>query len=174
MTHSTFENEEWKPVEGYELRYEVSSMGRVRSLPRGNILKASAAGRGYPSVALSQSGVAKTRYIHHLVAYAFLGERPAGMDICHGPNGMTDSSVANLRYDTHHGNMRDSLRDGTHRSLGKEEFSCGHRKTAENTYRIVTRSADGGSKYRDRCKTCLKEKSKRDYALWRKRHSLPN
>ena len=27
-------HEEWRPIRGYEGRYEVSSLGRVRSLPR--------------------------------------------------------------------------------------------------------------------------------------------
>ena len=34
MEKQYFENEIWKSIPGFENKYEVSNMGRVRSLPR--------------------------------------------------------------------------------------------------------------------------------------------
>lgn len=171
MTYPTVPNESWKPVVGYESRYEISDLGRVRSLPRGNFLKHSSSGRGYASVKLSMSGVSKTCYVHHLVAEAFIGPRPAGLDICHNNGDIRDPRAVNLRYDTRNANMRDSLEHGTHRSVAHLKCRKGHDLTPENTYRRYYEAADGGTKYRDRCKTCMKVKSRHDYELWKTRHA---
>jgi len=60
-------NEIWRPIPGFEGQYEVSSLGRVRSLPRditytttvhrvGKILKTRPASSGYPQVWLPVKG----------------------------------------------------------------------------------------------------------------------
>ena len=165
--------EAWKPVVGYETYYEVSSLGRVRRLPKGNILKHGVAGRGYARVTLSVNSVVRGKYVHHLVADAFLGKRPTGADVCHINGDIFDPRLDNLRYGTRHSNMRDSLRHGTHLSTHKTHCSKGHELTPENVYRRFYKSADGGPKYRDRCKACMKVKSKRDYAAWKLRHNKP-
>ncbi len=116
--------ESWLSVPGFEGFYEVSSFGRVRSLDRlvntsrgsrlwlGRLLKPNLSGR-YLGVALSKDGIHTTRYVHHLVAHVFLGNQPSGMQILHGPNGIRDNSVGNLRYGTAVENEADKFRDGT-------------------------------------------------------------
>jgi len=122
--------EVWRPVVGWEGLYEVSSLGRVKSLARrywtsggrvphwcnieGRILKPAKTTYGHWFVKLSRNGKAKTRTIHILVAEAFIGPRPEGMEVCHGPNGKEDNTPANLSYGTHSQNMHDCVRDGTH------------------------------------------------------------
>jgi len=140
-------------------------------LPKGNILKHGASGRGYASVTLSMHGVSKHRYVHHLVAAAFIGPRPDGLDICHNNGDIRDPRASNLRYDTRNANMRDSLKHGTHRSVTQLKCPEGHDLTPENVYRRYYTAADGGAKYRDRCKACMKVKSKHDYELWKARHA---
>ncbi len=159
---------EWKPIEGFEGYYEVSSDGQVRSLDRtvpgpwgpqklkGRILRpAPSVPCGHFTVLLCKDGNQKSFRIHALVAEAFLGSCPPGLEVRHGPNGVKDNSVANLSYGTHKQNLReDKRRDGTHggraviRSDGRwflnmavaaEETGChgshisscciGHRKT---------------------------------------------
>ena len=63
--------EEWKPIRGYEGRYMVSNMGRVRS--RTKILKAST-GNIYAQVILNNGDVRhrKTVTVHRLVAETFV------------------------------------------------------------------------------------------------------
>ncbi len=70
----------WKDVIWYEGSYQVSNIGRVKSLPRivwngfrwhklkGRILKQALDTKGYFSVVLSLKGKVKTRSIHQLVA----------------------------------------------------------------------------------------------------------
>lgn len=116
------EPERWLPVPGWDL-YEVSDLGRVRSLhggkgsgKRGGLLKPSRAGRNiHLRVALySDDGTKKVRLVHQLVMEAFIGPRPPGMIVCHGPGGPLDNRLVNLSHGTHSKNSgEDRLRDGT-------------------------------------------------------------
>lgn len=118
--------ERWRPVVGYEGLYEVSDQGRVRSLDRvaflqgrhkrpsrGRVLKPGSNRRGYVHVGLHKDGKRTTYTVHALVAQAFIGPRPEGMHVCHGPGGKADNSLANLRYGTPKENQADRHRDGT-------------------------------------------------------------
>lgn len=117
--------EEWRPVVGYEGLYEVSSFGRVRSLrrppgrpgnPGGKILRLIPMGHhGHYrlAVGLSRDGKRKCGPVHRLVAAAFLGPCPEGLQVRHGPGGAYDNRPANLSYGTSLQNNLDKHRDGT-------------------------------------------------------------
>lgn len=84
----------WRPVVGYEVSYEVSDQGRVRSLDRevlvttcprrgpflnkvrGRILKAGSAYGDNIFVSLYRDGAAWQPLVHGLVLEAFVGPRP--------------------------------------------------------------------------------------------------
>jgi hypothetical protein len=118
--------ETWLPVVNYAGLYEVSDLGRVRSVPRvvmrKNGIPNTVSGRirvqvplknGYLSVTLCKKGVRKTWNAHQLVAEAFFGPAPKGMEILHGKRGKHDNSTSNLSYGTRSQNMLDCVRDGT-------------------------------------------------------------
>ena len=112
------EPEHWLPVVGYEGLYEVSDLGRVKSLPRsgtpGGILKPSInTGHPYLKVGLTRDCMTRSPKVHILVARAFLGPCREGFEVCHGPGGPQDNRLANLSYGTHVKNMADQRRDGT-------------------------------------------------------------
>lgn len=124
--------ERWVPCPfGYEDLYEVSSLGQVRSKDRtvvsrnrwgpiekhlrGKIRAQTVGAYGYLTVNLSRDGKVKIWRVHLLVAEAFLGPRPPGLDIRHGPAGRRDNSVTNLSYGTRAENEQDKIRDGTFR-----------------------------------------------------------
>lgn len=105
--------EKWKDIKGYEGLYQVSNLGRVRSLDRsikvnnscsrvykGKILKGNLGTNGYLYVILSKDGVCKTKYIHNLVAPTF-HNRIEGYDVDHINSIKTDNRSDNLRYITH-------------------------------------------------------------------------
>jgi hypothetical protein len=121
-------DEVWHPVAGWEGVYEVSDHGRVRSLDRytnsvtqgrrlvkGRILKPSKVACGqYYVVQLYLNGCGFPKYVHHLIAEAFIGPRPEGMLVLHGSAGSLVNRPSNLSYGTRSDNMgRDRLRDGT-------------------------------------------------------------
>jgi hypothetical protein len=108
--------ERWLPAAEYEGLYEVSSLGRVRSLPRpgtlGGILKPQR--KRYFTVNLYRDGKMRTVTVHSLVARAFLKPRPEGHQVCHGPAGCYVNAAANLSYGTAAKNLGpDKYRDGT-------------------------------------------------------------
>ena len=118
------DDELWTPIKGYE-NYEVSSLGRVRSLDRAimrsNGRKFTIRGRirqpllvsGYPTVSLSAEGLVRTFYIHHLVAEAFIGPRPPGKEVAHSDGDKKNPAMSNLRYATRVENEGDKLIHGT-------------------------------------------------------------
>ena len=137
--------EQWKPVNGYEGIYEVSSHGRVRSLDRtvtysdgrvrrfkGKVLRATLNPDGYPFVNLCTQGKKEKRYVHSLVTESFIGARPEGMEVCHNDGNPANNHLDNLRYDTHSDNMLDSVRHGTNPSTAKTHCPRGHELSAEN------------------------------------------
>lgn len=115
---------EWKPIIGFEGRYEVSDAGLVRSVPRkvecncrwnkqitkslrGRILRSTTAGLGYRQVGLG-AGNENKRYVHRLVAEAFVSRRPYQMHINHKNGDKNDNRVDNLEWVTPSENMRHS------------------------------------------------------------------
>jgi hypothetical protein len=142
----------WKSVPGYEGVYEVSDQGRVRSLDRlcphalhgearrkGRVLR-HAISNGYPSVTLHWGGRAEQWPVYRLVAAAFLGPLPDGLDTCHNDGDRANSRLSNLRYDTRSGNLLDSVKHGTHNSQQKTHCANGHEYTEENTIIIAHRA----------------------------------
>lgn len=115
------EAEIWKGVVGHEDRYEVSSLGRVRSksvtlidsMGRrrpiiGKVLCGSKQSTGYRSVEIA----GRTRHVHALVAEAFIGPRPDGLHVLHRNGAKLDCREENLRYGTPLENNQDSIRHG--------------------------------------------------------------
>ena len=108
--------ERWLPVVGYEDLYEVSDLGKVRSLRGrhgiGCMLKPQV--KRYLQVNLYRDGKMRSFTVHGLVACAFLGPRQEGLEVCHGPAGRWENAVANLAYGTPVKNRGpDKHRDGT-------------------------------------------------------------
>ncbi len=120
--------EEWRPVVGFEGFYEVSDLGRVRSLDRqaatwfgvrlakGKVLKQKIQGKtGYPCVRLqvAATGLNSHPCVHQLVADAFLQPKPQGAEVRHIDGGRSNPAVSNLEWGTHKQNMRDQYKHGT-------------------------------------------------------------
>lgn len=115
----------WKDIEGYEGRYQVSNLGRVRSLdiilmqpnphngvmmPRrrtGKILKLLNGTTGYKMVCLSEGfRKFKTKSVHRLVAKAFI-PNPLNLEFINHKNEIkTDNRIDNLEWCTRIYNVR--------------------------------------------------------------------
>ena len=74
------EKEVWKSIPNYEGLYEVSSLGRVKSLKfnKERILKNTIRSDGYSVVGLFKYRIKKDKKVHQLVAMAFLWHQPDG------------------------------------------------------------------------------------------------
>ncbi|EOM78090.1 hypothetical protein DW322_11330 [Rhodococcus rhodnii] len=141
----------WKPVLGYEGLYEVSSIGRVRTVERvvrggrtptssrtvpAKVRKVSAhVNGGHLWLKLHRNGVRTPRFVHRLVLEAFVGEQPEGRnEVRHLDGNPANNRVENLAYGTHAENVADMLEHGTHRNSRKSECKWGHPFDGMNTY----------------------------------------
>lgn len=138
--------EQWRPVVGWEDLYEVSSHGRVRSLHTGRgprnldrLLSTERPSEDYPMADLSRDGKKVKRSVHSLVAAAFIGPRPEGMDICHNDGNARNCHLENLRYGTRSENILDEIAHGTHRHASRTHCEAGHELTEDNVYRSKAR-----------------------------------
>ena len=103
--------EEWRPVVGYEGLYEVSNTGQVRSVGRyyvnslgkrfflkGKILRLSDNGRGYLRTTLTKDKKSSSKYIHRLVAEAFILNVDGLPAVNHKNEDKSDNRVENLEW----------------------------------------------------------------------------
>jgi len=118
--------ETWAQIKGFEGIYEVSTLGRVRSLDRpqrvrgngislqkGQILKQWKQG-SYMYCDLRKPGIRQRARVHVVVLETFVCPRPEGMIACHGNGDPTDNRLSNLRWGTHTENAQDKILHGTH------------------------------------------------------------
>ena len=90
--------EVWRDIVEYEDLYEVSNLGRVRSLiwhPK-KILSRKTGRKDYVRLPLSKKGVCKTVLVHRVVYEAFKGAIPKGFQIHHKDGNKQNNRLSNL------------------------------------------------------------------------------
>jgi hypothetical protein len=153
--------EVWLPVVGYEGYYEVSDLGRVRSLRRRGTEETIMSTRvephrGYSAIDLRRNNRRKRFFVHRLVAEAFLGPKPPGMQTRHLNDMKGDNRLLNLEYGTPSENQMDAVANGVHGQSSKTQCPSGHEYNAENT------RLRGGHRH---CRRCHAEKERVRRAL---------
>lgn len=114
-------DERWLPVPDWEGLYEVSDLGRFRSIRRktargwrgGKLVTGTIRHDGYWEVQMTAPGRSRRKcFLHHLVLEAFVGLCPEGQEARHGAGGKLDASLANLCWGTRAKNVGpDRVRD---------------------------------------------------------------
>jgi hypothetical protein len=144
----------WKQIPSFP-EYEVSDCGMVK---RGNkLLSQSQNAKGYPRVQLSTNGRNVSRVVHALVAEAFIGARPSGLQIRHLDGDQSNNDVSNLAYGTAaqneadkalHGTKATGDKNGTHTKPEKRSRGSCHGKTAlhENDVIYIKAQLDIGGR----------------------------
>jgi len=122
--HRKVMEEIWRMVPSCEPRYiEVSNLGRVRNGKTGHMFsEAPTAGSrirkdgtrslGYRVIPWLEGGKQTIRYVHRLVAEAWLGECPDGMQVNHVDGNSINNAVPNLEYCTPSQNIRHAYANG--------------------------------------------------------------
>lgn len=91
----------FKDIPGYEGSYQISNLGRVKTLKfnREKILKPTESSRGYLRVNLCNEGKVKAKTVHQLVAMTFLNHTPDGYKLVvdHKDNDKLNNRLSNLQ-----------------------------------------------------------------------------
>ena len=91
--------EKWKQIEGYENRYFVSNLGRVKNVSN-KLLKITINNSGYQHTRLFNGKSWKWYYIHRLVAQAFIPNMTNKPDINHKDGNKLNNKSCNLEWVT--------------------------------------------------------------------------
>jgi hypothetical protein len=156
----------WLPIPGWEGMYEVSDLGRVRSIDRIAPLGSKGAVRryrgvelrpqlkrdGYIQVCLARNGRHSWVMVHRLVLLAFVGPAPEGMECCHGNHDPWDNRLVNLRWGTQLENFRDVVQSRRHRNLQKMACPRRHPLAGANLLQSASTSTPGERKRE--CRSC--------------------
>lgn len=129
------DGEEWRPVVGYEGKYEVSNLGRLRTL--GSRISHSRSGYnqrhtklhnfsiekqwGYICVGLWEGGKCKQRMLHRLVAEAFLPNLNNLPFVNHIDGNKRNNIVSNLEWCTAKENAQHAIRTGLNLADGRNK-----------------------------------------------------
>lgn len=149
--------ERWRSLPDYEGLYEVSDLGRVKSLSRldrkgrrvrGRLLSITTHPSGHKQVKLSRDGVYRQGKLHRLVLIAFVGPPPPACEVLHGDGDPANNRLSNLRWGSRSENLRDRVRHGVHHQAVKTHCPQRHPYDTTNTYL----TSDG----RRMCRECLR------------------
>lgn len=145
---------EWRPIPGFEGRYEASDTGLIRSLDRvietrngsrwkpgepgtpgirrlkGRVLKPGNVGNNEHLHVVLEGRV--DRFVHSLVLEAFIGPCPPGLMACHANDDPTDNRIENLSWGTRSKNSYDAVRNGRHWQVNKTHCKHGHLLSDQN------------------------------------------
>lgn len=136
INYDSIPHEVWKDVVGYEGSYEISSFGRVRTISRfvpachksrqfiqGRIICPNRFPKGYLGCTLYKNGSQKLRYIHRLVAEAFIPNPQNLPQVNHKDENKSNNRVDNLEwctqeYNTNYGTCTQRI-SNVHKALQK-------------------------------------------------------
>jgi hypothetical protein len=119
--NSNIEQEIWLPVNGYEGSYEVSDLGKVRSLDRldsigrkvkGRTMKLCVSDSGYHRVQLFKDGNYQTCLVSRLVAQSFIPNPESKPCVNHIDGHPLNNNVSNLEWVTYAENTQHAVRTG--------------------------------------------------------------
>lgn len=156
--------ERWRPVVGYEGLYEVSDLGRIRTVARTAvsgrkrkeiIRKPRISRGGYHRVALSRDDKEREFAVHRLVLAAFVRPGQPGELGRHLNDQPTDNRLENLAWGSYSDNAIDRIRNGGNPLSSKTHCKRGHLLSGDNI-RIEFHKTEQGPRPLRKCIPCAR------------------
>lgn len=152
--------EVWKDVVGYEGLYQVSNLGRVKSLDR-QIIRSNGTGyfvkekilksslrNGYPCVSL-HSDKGRKKYTHRLIAEAFIPNPKNKPEVNHINGIKNDNRIKNLEWATYSENIKHAYNTGLRiHNVGKGEKCPRSKLTEKQILKIREKYTTGNYTYK--------------------------
>lgn len=152
------DNEIWVSIRGYKGLYQVSNMGRVKSMKRvcktngrvhytvsEKIRKYSQHNQGYVMVTLSKKGVNRIYLVHRIVAKSFIPNADNLPEINHKNGVKYDNRIENLEWCTSSENQQHAFDTGLQKPLCGERVS--YKLKDKDVFKIRELYANGASAY---------------------------
>lgn len=146
--------EEWRTIKAYEGRYEVSNLGRVRSLTHlswngythwkkeGCILKLRIQNAGYYVVDLNLNGKCKTKLVHRLVAETFISDIGTNV-VNHIDENRLNNHVENLEIVSQNTNLNKSSKFNKYMDRLRKTITIYDKHNGDtNTFNSKTEASD--------------------------------
>ena len=182
-------SEIWKDIAGYEGFYQVSNLGRIRSLDRevrcsnsirfycGRVLSCGMDNHGYMRVILARAGKHKCRQVHRLVAEAFILNPDNLPEVNHKDENPTNNCADNLEwcskiYNLEYGTGRARSMQAQHRKPVQQFDLCGNLvaefESVSNAARFIGKPKDAAA-----ITKCCVGKHRTAYGyIWRYKEAL--
>ena len=137
----------WRDVKGYEGLYQISNVGRVKSLcgkkRTDNIMHIYDNSKGYKYITLRKNGCYKNHYVHRLVAEAFIPNPDNKKEINHLDFDKANNKISNLEWIDRRGNQLHYF-DGKFKNITGERYITYRSKT--NKFRFIYKGKEYKSK----------------------------
>lgn len=109
--------EVWKPMRGHESLYEVSNLGRIRSIPKTGFRKRAVLAQhterhGYKRIRLTDGNVKFSALVHRIVAEAFVPNPDEKPIVNHIDGDKGNNRADNLEWVTYKENHEHAVRTG--------------------------------------------------------------
>lgn len=145
-------NEIWKDILGYEGLYQVSNLGRIKSLARlksrynaPEQIRSQGNKNGYKIIQLSKNDKKKTFKVHRLVALMFILNPDGKPHVNHINNIRYDNRVDNLEWVTNKENLEHAVKVGAFKTAKNKaraermkgrKLSFSHRKAISDGHKL--------------------------------------
>lgn len=163
-------NEEWRDVVGYEGLYQVSNLGRVKSLEvkfknsfynkkREKIMSQHDNGKGYLTISISINGKSKKEYVHRLVANSFIYRDEDKVEVNHKNLNKKDNNINNLEWVSKKENMRHARINGAFENIKIYQYSIEGFYEREFSSLVEAAEFHNLSSKGDICRSCKNERA---------------
>lgn len=132
-------NEQWKPVKGFEKYYEVSNQGKIRNM-YGKTMKTHFNNRGYEMIDFTVNKVRTKKLVHRVVLEAFIDNIDDLPEVNHKDEDKSNNCLNNLEWCSRSHNKQHSMKTGTYNKIYETKNSLGkkHLPNTKSKYHNVT------------------------------------